>query len=82
MANKQYIKVENDKKWKALNLYYNGKKTPEQICKIMNIDITTFNEYRIYENIDVNGKHKEKQNVKFTFIDNINKNWRYGQCQK
>jgi len=81
MANKQYIKVENDKKWKALNLYYNGKKTPEQICKIMNIDITTFNEYRIYENIDVNGKHKEKKQVKFTYVDRIFRKTRYCQCK-
>ena len=82
MANKQrYTQIKNDKKWQALELYYNKKKTPEEICKIMNVDITTFNEYRIYENIDVNGKHKEKQDVKFTFLDNINKNWRSKKCK-
>jgi hypothetical protein len=82
MANKQYMQIKNDKKWKAIEMFYVNKKTPEEICNKLNIDITTFNFYIAHEKIDVNGEHIEKKNVKFTYVDNIFRKTRYGQCQK
>jgi hypothetical protein len=81
MANTK-TKTKNDKKWACIEKYRKHKWSKEKICKKENVTMKQLNGWLSFEYIDNKGKYRDKTEDKFTFVDNIYRKTRFGQCQK